>query len=282
MKSAILFGYGNIGKVLTKRIPKEKIDLKYIANSKGVFDSELIKQADLENWKNFTNDIQIVFITIPTMGDGSIAFEYASFFLEKNIPVITCEKASVANNFGYLNKHKNIFKYTASVGGGTKMLQQLSLFNSEILELKAVVNGTLNFIGDNLKKGIPEVEIVREILENGYAEPGANTFPEIIEGEINDVRLKTVILANSSGIFERVLTPLDVEINSEDLSKRCIVKISKEGIKAGFLEDNNADWLPEGVNNVLYVNGEKLCEGPGAGAVATVESMLSDFKSFNF
>ncbi|MES2224328.1 MAG: hypothetical protein V4469_05365 [Patescibacteria group bacterium] len=279
MKSAILFGYGNIGKVLTKRIPKEKIDLEYTVNSKGVFDSSLTKQGDLADWRDFTNDIQIAFITIPTTGDDATAFEYASYFLEKNIPVITCEKASIANHFEYFKKFKNIFKFTASVGGGTQMLQQLSSFDSKILELRAVVNGTLNFIGDNLKKGINKDEIVKEILEKGFAEPGASTFEEIIDGELNDVRLKTVILANSSGIFEKIVRPEDIKIDREDLGKRCIVKISKTGIEAGFLEDNNADWLPDGVNNVLYLNGEKVCFGPGAGAKATAESMISDFNN---
>lgn len=279
MKNAILFGFGNIGKVLAEQIPKEKINLKYIVNTKGIFDSNLIKQGDLEDWKKFADDIQIVFITIPTIGDGARAFEYEKYFLEKNIPVITCEKASIANHFEELKKYKNIFKFTASVGGGTQMLRKIFEYKNKIFEIKAVVNGTLNFVGSNLKKEIPKEEIVKEILEKGFAEPGANTFPEIVEGELNDVRLKTVILANGSGIFEKIIHPEDIEIEKRNLSKRCIVKISKEKIEAGFLEDNSSEWLPDGVNNVLCVNGEKLCEGPGAGAVATVESMIEDLKS---
>ncbi|MDB5204252.1 MAG: homoserine dehydrogenase [Candidatus Taylorbacteria bacterium] len=279
MKNAILFGFGNIGKVLAEQIPKEKIDLKYIVNSKGVFDSSLSKQGDLSDWKIFANDIGIVFITIPTVSDGAKALEYASFFLEKDIPVVTCEKASIANHFEYFKKHENIFKFTASVGGGTKMLERLSKFDGEVFEIKGIVNGTLNFIGDSLKKGINKNEIVKEILEKGFAEPGANTFEEIIEGELNDIRLKTVILANSSGMFEKIIGPQDIKIARKDLAKRCIVKISKEKIEAGFLEDNDAEWLPDGVNNVLYINTKKVCFGPGAGAVATVESMLGDLKS---
>lgn len=279
MKNAILFGYGNIGKVLATEIPKEKINIKYIVNSRGVFNSSLVKQGDLTDWKMFVDDVQIVFITIPTTSDGNIAFEYEKFFLEKNIPVITCEKASIANHFEELKKYKDIFKHTASVGGGTQMLRKISEYKKEILEVKAVINGTLNFIGSSLKKGASKEEIVKEVLERGFAEPGANTFEEIVEGELNDVRLKTVILANSSEIFENILKPEDIKMVCEDLGKRCVLNMSKEKVEVGFLEDNNADWLPDGVNNVLYVNGEKLCEGPGAGAVATVESMVSDLNN---
>lgn len=279
MKNAILFGYGNIGKALATEIPKEKINIKYIVNSRGVFNSSLVKQGDLADWKMFVDDVQIVFITIPTTSDGNIAFEYEKFFLEKNIPVITCEKASIANHFEELKKYKDIFRYTASVGGGTQMLRKILEYEKEILEVKAVINGTLNFIGSSLKKGASKEEIVKEVLERGFAEPGANTFEEIVEGELNDVRLKTVILANCSEIFENILKPEDVKMVCEDLSKRCVLNMSKEKVEVGFLEDNNADWLPDGVNNVLYVNGEKLCEGPGAGAVATVESMVSDLNN---
>lgn len=280
MKNAILFGFGNIGKELANQIPKEKINLKYIVNTKGIFDSSLIKQGDLEDWKKIADDVQIVFITIPTTGDGGCAFEYEKYFLEKNVPVITCEKASIANNFEFLKQYKNIFRFTASVGGGTRMLQKIADYKKEILEIKGVVNGTLNFIGDSLKNGKSQDEIVKEVLEKGFAEPGANTFPEIIDGELNDVRLKTVILANSSGIFDDVITLQDVNIVKDDLNKRCVIKITKEGVEAGFLEDNNADWLPDGPNNVLYLNGVQVCFGPGAGAVPTVESMLEDLKVY--
>lgn len=279
MKNAILFGYGNIGKELVRQLPKEKIDLKYIVNSNGVFDSTLVKQGDLGDWKSFTDNIDVVFITIPTIGDGKVAFEYASFFLLKNIPVITCEKASIANNFDFFKKFKNFFKYTASVGGGTKMLNKISDFRDKILEMKAVVNGTLNFIGSSLKKGIDKNEIVKDVLEKGYAEPGANSFEEIINGELQDVKLKTVILSNHSGIFDRIIKLDDIKIIRDDLNKRCVVKISKQSIEAGFLEDNNANWLPVGVDNVLYINGKKVCFGPGAGAAATAKSMIFDMNS---
>lgn len=282
MKRAILFGYGNIGKVLGSKLSEENISLQYIVTSKGIFNSELVKQGDLSDWKNFANEIDVAFITIPTTGEGEIAFEYEKFFLEKNIPVVTCEKASVAYNFEYLKKFKNFFKYNASVGGGTRMLQKILEYKKEnIKEIKGVMNGTLNFIGDSLKKGKERDQIVKEILEKGFAEPGATNFEEIIKGEVNDVKLKTTIIANMSGLFSKVMKPEDLAFNMADPAKRCIVKMNERGIEVGFLEENDNDWLPDGVNNVLYVNGEKQCEGPGAGRDATVGSMIADLKSLS-
>lgn len=309
MKKAILFGFGNVGKHLSKKLLLQNIELAYIVRSNGVFDSGLIKQGDLRDWKSFTNEIEVAFIAIPTVGKGEKAFEYESFFLERKIPVITCEKASIANNFEYLKRFENIFKYNASVGGGTRMLGKISEYQKEnifekenltdpysngdsdavyestrpraprLLEIKAVVNGTLNFIGDNLRKGKGKTEIAQGVLEKGYAEPGATNFEEIVKGEMNDVVLKTVIIANASGLFPKVVKPEDVVFDNTHVTRRCILKITREKIEVGFLEENDASWLPEGVNNKLYINDQKVCEGPGAGAEATVESMLYDLKT---
>ena len=61
-------------------------------------------------------------------------------------------------------------------------------------------------------------------------------------------------------------------------SKRCIVRMTPLGIEAGFIEPMDASWLPDGVNNVLYINDERAAYGPGAGAEATVGAMLTDIE----
>lgn len=275
----MIFGAGNVGSTLIRKLSGEKVTTKYIVRSSGIFDSSLNKIADREDWKDFVNDVDVAFICIQTIGKGEQAFEYELGFLEKGKPVITCEKASVAYHWNDLRKYKNIFKYTASVGGGTKMLKEISKYNpAEIHEIRAVVNGTLNCISDGLRSGKTKDGLVKEVLEKGYAEPGTCTFEEIIESEMNDVLLKAVIIANHSGIFDRGITKEDVRVFDFDASRRCIVQISKENIRIGFMEDTNAAWLPDGVNNILYINNEKKAYGPGAGAEDTVSSMLTDFR----
>ncbi len=273
---AIIFGAGNIGSALEKRLKKEGIDILCIVRSSGTFDSNLNQ---LKDWKDFVHEADVAFICIPSKGNGNKAFEYEQFILDKGKAVIVCEKASIAH---YWNKLKNFnkFKYTASVGGGTKMLKEISKYKPEdIKEIKAVVNGTLNYISSELKNGKDKDQITQEVLEKGYAEPGASNFNEIIAGEINDVLLKTIIMANHSGLFDKVIGIEDIKVAPFDPSKRCIVKMDKNTIQAGFIEDTNAEWLPDSVNNILYINGGKKAYGPGAGAEATVDSMIDDLKS---
>jgi len=279
MINAIIFGAGNIGSNLAKELSNEKVFVKYVVRTSGIFDDAFNKVAEQKDWKSFVDEVDLAFICVPTSGKGEKAFEYELNFLEKGKPVITCEKASVAFCWEVLNKYKKLFLYTASVGGGTKMLQEISKYDpQEIKEIKAVVNGTLNYISDGLVSGRTKDEVVKDVLEKGYAEPGAVTFEEIIKSEMNDVLLKTIIIANHSGIFDRVITKEDIAIFDFDISKRCIVKIDRNNIEIGYIEDAKADWLPDGVNNILLINNEKKAYGPGAGADATVLSMIYDLK----
>ncbi|MES3005449.1 MAG: hypothetical protein V4664_00720 [Patescibacteria group bacterium] len=281
MKKAIIFGMGNIGAVLMKRLAEENIDVKYVVNSRGIFDTKFNKVAEKDKWKEISMDVDIVFECIPTDNDGNCALEYAMYFLSRGNLVITCEKASVAYHWDILKKYRSLFKYTASVGGGTQMLKEISLYKpKDILEIKAVVNGTLNYISWAINSGQKVEDVVREVLEKGYAEPGSNSLTEIIKNELNDVVLKTIIIANHSGMFAKTISKEDIKVIEPGMistgMKRCVVRIAKGKIEVGFIENNDEGWLPDGILNVLYINGGLKARGPGAGAGATVFSMIAD------
>ncbi|MDQ3014818.1 MAG: hypothetical protein M3Q73_03070 [bacterium] len=270
MKDVVVFGAGNIGTTLINRLKSIGCNPKYIVRSKDIFDTSLM------------HNVSAAFICIPTVDIGETSFKYAHSFLSQGKPVITCEKASIAYHWDELKRYKDIFKYTATVGGGTKMLKELSkLLPTDIHEVKAVVNGTLNFISDSFVLNKTSDDIFREVIEKGYAEPGSTTFDEVIKAELHDVALKTIIMANHSGLFDKTIKKEDVEMVTDVTligAKKCAVHITKNSIRAGFIEDNNVQWLPSGVNNVLYINGIQKVYGRGAGADATVSAMLDDFK----
>lgn len=278
MKKIAIFGIGNIGSALLKRLEKESVQIKYVIRSSGIFDQRLNKIAEQIEWKNIIQEVDLAFICVPTESKGERALEYETDLLEMNIPVVTCEKASIAYHWGLLKQYKKIFRYTASVGGGTKMLKEISKYNQkDILEIKAVVNGTLNYISSELRKNRSKDDILKEVLEKGYAEPGSKSFEDVVQKEMNDVILKTVIITNHSGILDGTIHTQDIHPVNFTEGKRCIVKITRGKIEVGYIEDNSASWLPEKVDNILYINGEKKVSGPGAGAEATVSSMVDDF-----
>jgi homoserine dehydrogenase len=291
---AIVFGHGTIGKVLVQHLKKKGVSVLCIVRTNGIFDGELQKIGEVSDWKNFGEQADIAFLGIPTNKDGNTALAYALSFLEKGKTVVTCEKAAIAYHFDVLRKYDDLFLYSAAVGGGTRMLKEIAHFRESgvpVETVQAVVNGTLNYMSCRAAEGATKDEVVHEVLEKGFAEPGAMSFEEIIQAELNDVRLKTVILANASGLFDKVITTSDVDVVEPDFDwqnfskKRCIVRISKHAIEVGFIEDatGKADventamtWLPGGVLNALYINGEHKVTGPGAGAEDTVSAMLLD------
>jgi hypothetical protein len=80
-------------------------------------------------------------------------------------------------------------------------------------------------------------------------------------------------------MFKKIITPKHIILKSYQEGLRCSVVLNDEEIKAGFLSSEGISWFPKGVNNVLYINGKKIIEGPGAGGKITAERMFEDFQN---
>ena len=164
------------------------------------------------------------------------------------------------------------------MGGDSGILESLAEYRGNIYEIKAVINGTLNYIGEKLSEGLSREDIYQQVQEKGFAEPGSCDFQDVINNEMKDVLLKTAILANCSNLYDRIIKPEDLFIEPNQDWLRCFVLLTKKQIKSGFMEVNDISWFPAGVNNILYINNQKIIEGAGAGGRATAERMLKDYK----
>ena len=167
----------------------------------------------------------------------------------------------------------------------------------KVEQIHAVVNGTLNYIFDEISKGKSLAEVVEETKKLGYTEPKAESPFEVINKEsTEDVLMKSSILFNicfrrftskrmkaknvkSYKIGESELKRLIKESNN----RRCIVSIRKEDneediiggfkyqiddwiISAGFKNINEnplfLQLVPNGVNNsVLIYEGRHGIDG---------------------
>jgi len=276
----IQIGHGTVGKVLLEKLKQKNIDIVCVVKSDGIYNSNLEKIDEKKNFESYLRNIDAVFVATPSIGKGDLTFPYVLKSLENNIPVITCEKASLAYHWDKLSDYKDLILNTATVGVGARMLKKIKEFNKEIVEIKGVINGTLNYISSELKNGKTKELITREVLEKGFAEPGADDFDSIIKSELNDVLLKAVITSNSSGIFNQIIKPEKIEPVYFKKDKVCIVQINKKETKIGFIEDINSGWIPDGVENCLLINNEKVASGPGAGPGITADVMIEDFEDY--
>ena len=263
---AVIIGYGNVGKEVEKALIEHNVIIHSIIKRNDTLD---INSLDSETF---------LFICVPSKEKGEAISHYYTHAFEKGAKVITCEKAFLAHNWELVQHHKTQIRYSATVGGDSGILKAVSNYFGKIKEIKAVVNGTLNYVGERLSQGVDEKEVYEEVIAKGFAEPGSKNLEEVIVAELKDVLYKTVILANYSGLYDRVVEPEEVQVRSQDLHLRCSVFLNKDEIKLGFFEQEDMSWFPRGVNNIIYINGKKSAEGPGAGGRITAERMFKDFQ----
>ena len=308
-----IIGHGKIGSELSKRLRKKNFEV-IIADLSGIYSSEGERLDDLSHWVNYFKEVKIASLSIPTLDDGKIAFHYMSTLLKENIPVVTSEKGALANYFPELKIWLDKIGYSATVGGGTRMLEWLKeRISPQVEEIHLIINGTLNYIFYQLSKGKDLGKVVEEVKELGYAEPQAETPLEIINTEANsDIPKKTAILINICNLGEIrekeiPITPLsenDLEnLVKEAKNRRYIVSFTKKEIKeemiggfrfkinewyvtGGFKQMNSHPLfsylnLPEAENGVV-ISGEEgkyFLRGPGAGIIPTVcAGMIKDIE----
>jgi len=305
-----IIGKGNIGSELYRKAKSMKWDIKYILDIDGFYKNLTEKISPPKDYKN----LDVAFLAIPTFDDGFVEFNHMQSFLKKGIPVVTSAKGALSNYFPELKDYLDKIGYSATVGGGTRMLRYLEKkMNPDTTEIHAIVNGTLNYIFYWISKGKKLEEIAENARKLGYAEPGAKSAFDIIKTESEkDVPMKSSILFNISRISPEILRAKDIvvnKMNEADLEKlikeaknrRYIVSITKEEKKEDIIDGFNhkiGDWfisagfkniakntlyerlvIDEVNNSLLICENKKIYQkkpGPGAGAKPTTASMIKD------
>ncbi|MDD5318858.1 MAG: hypothetical protein PHF79_03545, partial [Candidatus Pacebacteria bacterium] len=142
---------------------------------------------------------EAVFITISTRDKGEAARDYILACAEANIPVITCEKGAFAYHAQLLLPYRKQIGFSASAGGGTRMLPYIKSrhIGDKPVRISAVLNGTLNFIFDQIRSGSTFGGACKEAIRLGFAEPGAVGLLSLINGELKDVVMKICVMFNT-------------------------------------------------------------------------------------
>jgi len=316
-----IIGAGSIAKVLKRRLRENGYVITSHVSRKGyLVDGLFIKWSATESQiceEILSKRPSIVFLAISTLDNGVSAANYIRFFAGKNIPVVLCEKGSLAYHAKKISPFFKNIGFSAVVGGGTQMLGYLQGRHPRrrLVEISAVVNGTLNFIFDSNDGSLGER--CGEAQRLGYAEPGAESVLSLINGELKDVTMKACCIFNVALREFSFLTPEElgfILLTEEELKElgrktgyRVVVSFSNYNvpvehaffkrkfnaladgwyIQGGFRhvgEDaDTAGWLPGGVKNAIHIvegefgsGGTYTLTGPGAGAEPTTTAMLND------
>ncbi len=113
-------------------------------------------------------------VVVEAMGGTDRARELVLAALEAGLPVITANKALLAEAWDALKPHalEGLLFYEAAVMAGTPVIEPLSgaLRGSNLIELHAILNGTTNYILGRMEAGATFQEALAEAQAKGYAE----------------------------------------------------------------------------------------------------------------
>ena len=323
----ILIGLGTIGQSYCQLLENRKEDLltNYgidskivaVADSKGVaIDEKGINISDIlsvkKNNKSVSElsigdksktsidlieeiDAELLVDATPTNiqdGEPSASLLESAMKTKKNI--ITANKGPLALAFSSIVEKADynnvILKYSATVGGGTPVLEfgRKCLEADKILEMHAILNGTTNYILTEMDdRGLSFQDALKEAQELGYAE----TDPTLdVDGF--DAAAKLVIMGNLLLGKELVLNDLKID-GIRDITQKDITKAKDNGntikliasvndmakVEPVIISKDDPMSVAGALCSVKFVSefaGEEIIIGKGAGGMETASAMIRD------
>lgn len=345
-----LVGTGLIGATLVQQIQRQatylrntqSIELKLAAATntrKMLFDEDGIefaeweeqlkergKKADLNGFVQQMIDMNLpnsIFIDC-TASPNPI--QHYKEVLKSSISIVTPNKIANSSQYNNYVEYRNLaskygvrFLYETNVGAGLPVIGTLGdLLKSgdEVLQIEAVLSGSLSFIFNNFVGDAVFTEVVREAKNRGYTEPDPR---DDLSGK--DVARKALILAREIGMeiemeeieVENILPQPCVdavtveeffealEANESHFSQlrdaaakeskvlRFLATITQEGAKVSLksVDSSNPFYGLSGSDNMIVFTTERYKErplvvkGPGAGAEVTAAGVFAEIISIS-
>ena len=338
-------GTGNIGATLLKQLEQHqehlqasrhlKVNLAGVCNSRQMlwnrdgislknWQDELVEDGEETNLERFI--AQAVSLNLPNSvfidntGSTDVADIYRQLF-EQNFSVVTCNKIRNCGTFSDYYKDKQVVRkygvdyfFETNVGAGLpviKTLHDLLISGDQVLQIEAILSGTISYIFNEYKGDRTFAEVVREAQQKGFTEPDPR---DDLSGL--DFARKMLILARETGLPvelqdvriqpilpDNCIAAPTVEAFYQELEKSELYFASlKEEAAAsgkvlryiGSLEEGKVKIEvvmagPEhpfyglsGSDNIISFTTERyrlnpmVIKGPGAGAEVTAAGVLAD------
>ena len=241
-------------------------------------------------------------VVIECLGGVEPAARYVEKALRRGLPVITANKALVADRGAYLQSLASEFgatlSFEAAVGGAMPILKTLRhiVASDEILEVGGVVNGTTNHVLSAMEDGSSFDDAVKTAQRAGFAESDPSTD---LDG-IDAAHKLAILAATAFGVWpkwESIARRGIREITEEDIefarSRRCRIKLTAWARRGGhnarsvvaavgptFVPLDHPFAAPQGAENVALIvaqhAGPIIVGGLGAGRGPTASAIIAD------
>ncbi len=304
-----ILGYGVVGTGIAELINRNKERFKKITGENLQISKILvrnIKKHEKENDFNLLTDNfddilkNPVDIVVEVMGGINPAYQYIKKALKLKKHVVTANKDLIAEHGRELldlaNENGVTLNFEASVGGGIPIVKPLieCLTGNEIISIKAILNGTTNFILSKMyNEGMDYEESLDLAQCLGFAE--ADPSSDVLG---YDAARKLSILStiaygekvNWKEINIEGITNIDkedfnyVKANGYNIKLLAISKKEKNGIFACIrpviVNKNSNLSLIENEENAIVIEGDAVGDvifsGKGAGMFPTASAVFGD------
>jgi len=309
-----LIGFGTIGAGLVRALQEnknlltERTGLRFVV--RRICDKDISSPRKVKVAKDIltTKPEDILFnpkidIVVELMGGINPAFDYILKALKNKKPVVTANKALLAEKgeaiFDTACENKVKIGFEASVAGGIPIIRSLKegFIANYITGIYGIINGTTNYILSQMsEKKISFEQALAEAKKEGYAERNSKLDISGIDSA-HKLAILTRIAFNTVCSWKKIyregieeITPLDIEYGEE--LGYCLKLLSIGKLKDERLELRvHPTFLPKahplssirGVYNGIYLTGDliedTLFQGKGAGANPTASSVIADIVS---
>lgn len=238
-------------------------------------------------------------VVVELIGGTETANALVTRALDLGRHVVSANKALLAGKIAALEnlakKSGASLRYSGAVGGAMPALETVSLprFSNKLQSFSGIVNGTCNFICDELAKGKDYAKSVRAAQEAGYAEDDP-----ALDVSGTDAAQKIILLARAAFGVELSLSEIRRE-GVENLDAAAVKQAAKRGrvvrlvagcrrTETGFeafvkpleLSVSHPFAAAKGAENCLQLETNtgdtKFIKGTGAGRWATTEAVVAD------
>ena len=242
----------------------------------------------------FDTKPDVVIDALPVAGAGRAVIEQA---LSRGIGVVSANKQAVAgvlHEFSAIADRSGVaLNYSASVGGGAAMVETVheARNHGDVVEMTAILNGTVNYILTSLAAGVVFDDAVRRAQDAGFAEPDPTADlsgddarakisilcfeafgAEIAMDEITTVALDKALadkIVADGGVYKQ-LSAVKRTASGAVSASLSFVKVPADDFFAGVGDEGNA-------LRIVTADGREFsCADKGAGRAPTVASLFAD------
>ena len=299
-----LIGLGTVGSGVYKTLQNfDNVEIVKIAvhnKNKKRNIPNLDENLITDNAYEVVNDPQIQ-IVAELIGGIEPAFDLIKTAIENGKHIVTANKELLAKHgeelFNFAQKHNKVILYEAAIAGGIPLIMPIKtiLAGNKINKIKAIVNGTTNYILTKMDvQGASYEDVLTEAQDLGYAETNPTGDVEGFDAAYKITTLATIAFGKRiklENVYREGITkirPQDMQAANEMGYK--IKLIASAEINDDGRADVRVHPMLVPINKTLahinYVTnavtltghpvGEVTLSGPGAGEFPTASSVVGD------